>query len=92
MKYWSDELNRTFATVEELEEAEAEHSAKLAEAQKKREQERERREALAAEKKERFAEVRRAYLAADKLKEKYIADYYQEQCGLDGLLHFLMDI
>ena len=92
MKYWSETLNRTFDTVEALESAESLHEARQAEARKKAEAERLRKAELAEQRDERWREVRKAYMHADKLKEKYIADYYQEKCGLDGLLHLIMGI
>lgn len=92
MKYWSETLNRTFDTVEALEEAETRYEARKAEERAKAEAERVRREELAEKRDERWREVRKAYMHADKLKEKYIADYYQEKCGLDGLLHLIMEI
>lgn len=92
MKFYSEVLNRNYDTVEELERAESLHEQRMAEKQAEAEAERKRQAQLRAERDSRWQEVREAYKKADKLKEKYVADYLRGQCELDGLFNFLMEV
>lgn len=64
MKYYSDVLNRPFATVDELKNAEKVYNDRIAADKKKKD-----------EQKERLAEVEAAFDAAYKLRAAYIKDY-----------------
>ena len=65
MKYYSEELNRTFDTEDECRDAETEYLNKIAEAKKQK-------EALKAEKKSRADEVSDSFKAYKEAEKKYI--------------------
>lgn len=92
MKYWSETLNRTFDTVEALEEAETRYEARQAEARKKAEAERLRKAELAEQRSKRAREVKDAYTHANKLKAQYWKDYYPERSDVNRLLDLMFNI
>lgn len=92
MKYWSETLNRTFDTVEALEEAETRYEARKAEERAKAEAERVRREELAEQRSKRAQEVKDAYTHANKLKAQYWKDYYPERSDFNSLLDLMFNI
>ena len=92
MKYWSETLNRTFDTVEALEEAETRYEARKAEERAKAEAERLRKAELAEQRSKRAQEVKDAYAHADKLKAQYLKDYYPERSNFNSLLDLIFNI
>ncbi len=92
MKYWSETLNRTFDTVEALEEAETRYEARKAEERAKAEAERLRKAELAEQRSKRAQEVKDAYTHANKLKAQYWKDYYPERSDFNSLLDLLFNI
>lgn len=92
MKYWSETLNRTFDTVEALEEAETRYEARKAEERAKAEAERLRKAELAEQRSKRAQEVKDAYTHANKLKAQYWKDYYPERSDFNSLLDLMFNI
>lgn len=92
MKYWSETLNRTFDTVEALEEAETRYEARKAEERAKAEAERVRKAELAEQRSKRAKEVKDAYTHANKLKAQYWKDYYPERSDFNSLLDLMFNI
>ena len=92
MKYWSEALNRTFDTVEALEEAETRYEARKAEERAKAEAERLRKAELAEQRSKRAQEVKDAYTHANKLKAQYWKDYYPERSDFNSLLDLIFNI
>ena len=92
MKYWSETLNRTFDTVETLEEAETRYEARKAEERAKAEAERLRKAELAEQRSKRAQEVKDAYTHADKLKAQYWKDYYPERSDFNSLFDLIFNI
>lgn len=92
MKYWSETLNRTFDTVEALEEAETRYEARKAEERAKAEAERLRKAELAEQRSKRAQEVKDAYTHANKLKAQYWKDYYPERSDFNSLLDLIFNI
>ena len=92
MKYWSETLNRTFDTVEALEEAETRYEARKAEERAKAETERLRKAELAEQRSKRAQEVKDAYTHANKLKAQYWKDYYPERSDFNSLLDLIFNI
>ena len=92
MKYWSETLNRTFDTVEALEEAETRYEARKAEERAKAEAERLRKAELAEQRSKRAQEVKDAYTHANKLKAQYWKDYYPERSDFNSLFDFMFNI
>lgn len=92
MKYWSETLNRTFDTVEALEEAETRYEARKAEERAKAEAERLRKVELAEQRSKRAQEVKDAYTHADKLKAQYWKDYYPERSDFNSLFDLMFNI
>ena len=92
MKYWSETLNRTFDTVEALEEAETRYEARKAEERAKAEAERLRKAELAEQRSKRAQEVKVAYTHANKLKAQYWKDYYPERSDFNSLLDLMFNI
>ena len=92
MKYWSETLNRTFDTVEALEEAETRYEARKAEERAKAEAERLRKAELAEQRSKRAQEVKDAYIHANKLKAQYWKDYYPERSDFNSLLDLMFNI
>lgn len=92
MKYWSETLNRTFDTVEALEEAETRYEARKAEERAKAEAERLRKAELAERRSKRAREVKDAYTHANKLKAQYWEDYYPERSDVNRLLDLMFNI
>lgn len=92
MKYWSETLNRTFDTVEALEEAETRYEARKAEERAKAEAERLRKAELAEQRSKRAQEVKDAYTHANKLKAQYWKDYYPERSDFNSLFDLLFNI
>ena len=92
MKYWSETLNRTFDTVEALEEAETRYEARKAEERAKAEAERLRKAELAEQRSKRAQEVKDAYTHANKLKAQYWKDYYPERSDFNSLLDLFFNI
>lgn len=92
MKYWSETLNRTFDTVEALEEAETRYEARKAEERAKAEAERLRKAELAEQRSKRAREVKDAYTHANKLKAQYWKDYYPERSDVNRLLDLMFNI
>lgn len=92
MKYWSETLNRTFDTVEALEEAETRYEARKAEERAKAEAERLRKAELAEQRSKRAQEVKDAYTHANKLKAQYLNDYYPERSDFNSLLDLIFNI
>ena len=92
MKYWSETLNRTFDTVEALEEAETRYEARKAEERAKAEAERLRKAELAEQRSKRAQEVKDAYTHANKLKAQYWKDYYPERSDFNSLFDLFFDI
>ena len=92
MKYWSETLNRTFDTVEALEEAETRYEARKAEERAKAEAERLRKAELAEQRSKRAQEVKDAYTHANKLKTQYWKDYYPERSDFNSLLDLMFNI
>ena len=92
MKYWSETLNRTFDTVEALEEAETRYEARKAEERAKAEAERLRKAELAEQRSKRAQEVKDAYTHANKLKAQYWKDYYPERSDFSSLLDLMFNI
>lgn len=92
MKYWSETLNRTFDTVEALEEAETRYEARKAEERAKAEAERLRKAELAEQRSKRAQEVKNAYTHANKLKAQYWKDYYPERSDFNSLLDLMFNI
>lgn len=89
MKYWSETLNRTFDTVEALEEAETRYEARKAEERAKAEAERLRKAELAEQRSKRAQEVKDAYTHANKLKAQYWKDYYPERSDFNSLFDLI---
>ena len=92
MKYWSETLNRTFDTVEALEEAETRYEARKAEERAKAEAERLRKAELAEQRSKRAQEVKDAYTHANKLKAQYWKDYYPERSDFNSLFDLFFHI
>lgn len=92
MKYWSETLNRTFDTVEALEEAETRYEARKAEERAKAEAERLRKAELAEQRSKRAQEVKDAYTHANKLKAQYWKDYYPERSDFNSLFDLMFNI
>lgn len=92
MKYWSETLNRTFDTVEALEEAETRYEARKAEERAKAEAERLRKAELAEQRSKRAQEVKDAYTHANKLKAQYWKDYYPERSDFNSLFDLIFNI
>ena len=92
MKYWSETLNRTFDTVEALEEAETRYEARKAEERAKAEAERLRKAELAEQRSKRAQEVKDAYTHANKLQAQYSKDYYPERSDFNSLLDLMFNI
>lgn len=92
MKFWSETLNRTFDTVEALEEAETRYEARKAEERAKAEAERLRKAELAEQRSKRAQEVKDAYTHANKLKAQYWKDYYPERSDFNSLLDLMFNI
>ena len=92
MKYWSETLNRTFDTVEALEEAETRYEARKAEERAKAEAERLRKAELAEQRSKRAQEVKDAYTHADKLIAQYRKDYYPERSDFNSLFDLFFNI
>ena len=92
MKYWSETLNRTFDTVEALEEAETRYEARKAEERAKAEAERLRKAELAEQRSKRAQEVKDAYTHANKLKAQYWKDYYPERSDFNSLFDLFFNI
>lgn len=91
MKYWSETLNRTFDTVEALEEAETRYEARKAEERAKAEAERLRKAELAEQRSKRAQEVKDAYTHANKLKAQYWKDYYPERSDFNSLFDLIFN-
>lgn len=92
MKYWSETLNRTFDTVEALEDAETRYEARKAEERAKAEAERLRKAELAEQRSKRAQEVKDAYTHANKLKAQYWKDYYPERSDFNSLFDLIFNI
>ena len=92
MKYWSETLNRTFDTVEALEEAETRYEARKAEERATAEAERLRKAELAEQRSKRAQEVKDAYTHANKLKAQYWKDYYPERSDFNSLFDLIFNI